>query len=458
MQVLSKEGEENMRKASAVLLAFLFFLAAAPLVFAGGAPSGDFLKGYITQADKASNTVIFEPIDGGQSRNLALSKDIKAGDITLNKKVLINLSMENGHKVISKISPMFVPLVFNAFMYMIFVGFAGGLLSGFIGSGGAFVMTPCMMSIGVPGAIAVASNMCHKFPKSMVGGYKRYKYGQADLKLGVVVALSAIAGVQLGVYVQRWILDTWGQSGSSLYVSLAYVIILIIVGSYVFNDAWKLAKKGIEVKTSKWAQALQKMNLPPMIHFKRANVTISLWFTIPVGMGAGLLAATIGVGGFIGVPGMIYLLGASALVSSASELIVAFIMGLTGSLQWGFAGLIDIRLTILLLAGSLFGVQLGALGTTYVKDHIVKLVMGSIMLVVAVSRGLMIPVYLSHLGLADIADQTMAKLDMWSFIVLVISLTIGTVLILFYTIKGMITERKELKKEAVTHISYQPTE
>lgn len=190
-----------------------------------------------------------------------------------------------------------------------------------------------------------------------------------------------------------------------------------------------------------------------MIHFKRANLTISVWFTIPVGMGAGLLAATIGVGGFVGVPGLIYIVGASALVSSASELILAFIMGLTGSLQWGFAGLIDIRLTILLLAGSLFGVQLGALGTTYVKDHIVKLVMGSIMLVVAVSRGLMIPVYLSDLGLADVAAETSAMLDMGSFIVLVLSLTIGTVLILFYTIKGMIAERKELREEAA-QISY----
>lgn len=254
---MNKEVEENMRKTT-TLLALLFFLVAAPLAFAGGAPSGDFLTGYITQVDEAANTVVFEPIDGGQSRILPLGGNIEARDITLDKKVLINMSMENGHKVISKISIMFVPLLFKAFLYMIFVGFAGGLLSGFIGSGGAFVMTPCMMSMGVPGAIAVASNMCHKFPKSMVGGYKRYKYGQADLKLGVIVAISAIVGVQLGVYIQRWILNTWGQSGSSLYVSLAYVIILIIVGGYVFNDARKLAKTGVDGKAPSWPKPFKK--------------------------------------------------------------------------------------------------------------------------------------------------------------------------------------------------------
>ncbi len=438
-----------MRKTIVAPLLLLFVLNASSLVFAGAGGGGDYLKGYVKQVDETANTVVFEPIDSSDSRTLTLGRGIEAREIPKDKKVLINMSVQDGEKIVSKISPMFLSLMGKGIIYMIFVGFAGGLLSGFIGSGGAFVMTPCMMSLGVPGGIAVASNMCHKFPKSMVGGYKRYKYGQADLKLGIIAALSALAGVQIGVYVQRWILSTFGQSGSSLYVSLAYVIILVLVGGYVFRDAWKLTKNAgeLEVKPPKIAQALQKIYLPPMIHFKRANLTISLWFTVPVGFGAGLLAATIGVGGFVGVPGMIYIIGASALVASASELILAFIMGLTGALQWGFAGLIDIRLTVLLLAGSLFGVQLGALGTTYVRDHIVKLVMGSIMLVVAISRGLMIPVYLSDLGLINIASQTANILDKCSFILLVLSLILGTLLILYYTIKGMKAEKKELARK-----------
>ena len=83
------------------------------------------------------------------------------------------------------------------------VGFIGGLVSGFIGSGGAFVLTPGMMSLGVPGTVAVASNMCHKFPKAMVGAYKRWKYGQVDLKLGLVMAASAGVGVWIGIQIQE---------------------------------------------------------------------------------------------------------------------------------------------------------------------------------------------------------------------------------------------------------------
>ena len=142
---------------------------------------------------------------------------------------------------------------------------------------------------------------------------------------------------------------------------------------------------------------MMKINLPPMMEFKVAKVRISAWVTIPVGLLTGMLAATIAVGGFIGVPGMIYVVGASALVASATELIIAFVMGAWGSIQWGMSGLIDIRLTLLILAGSLIGVQLGALGTTYVKDYMIKMVMAAVMLIVAVSRGAKIPGYLADL-------------------------------------------------------------
>ena len=85
----------------------------------------------------------------------------------------------------------FIDLNTMNILFLFVVGFIGGLVSGFIGSGGAFVLTPGMMSLGVVGTVAVASNMCHKFPKAMVGAYKRFKYGQVDIKLGLVMAASA---------------------------------------------------------------------------------------------------------------------------------------------------------------------------------------------------------------------------------------------------------------------------
>ncbi|RKZ45041.1 MAG: sulfite exporter TauE/SafE family protein, partial [Gammaproteobacteria bacterium] len=124
----------------------------------------------------------------------------------------------------------FLELHLKDILFLFIVGFIGGLVSGFIGSGGAFVLTPAMMSMGVPAIMAVASNMCHKFPKALVGSIKRAKYGQVDLKLGLIMGISAEAGVLYGASIQTQIKEAFGDVGSNLYVSFVFVVVLAIVG------------------------------------------------------------------------------------------------------------------------------------------------------------------------------------------------------------------------------------
>ncbi len=324
----------------------------------------------------------------------------------------------------------FIELTAEAVAFLFIVGFIGGLVSGFIGSGGAFVLTPGMMSLGVPGTVAVASNMCHKFPKALVGAIKRFRYGQVDIKLGLVMAASAGVGVQIGIKIQKLILTAWGQAGSDLYVSLSFVAVLVVVGGIVLRDALTSSAADGDEGPGPLARRLAQWNLPPMITFKTAGVRVSLWLTVPVGLATGMLAATIAVGGFIGVPGMIYVLGASGLVASATELVIAFVMGLGGSVNWALQGMVDIRLVLIILGGSLLGVQLGAIGTTYVREHMIKVVMAAIMLIVAVSRALAVPKYLVKLDLMTLSEGTVAALDTISFAFMCLALLVGSVIIL----------------------------
>jgi len=342
----------------------------------------------------------------------------------------------------------FIDLGLVGILFLFFVGFVGGLVSGFIGSGGAFVLTPGMMSLGVPGTVAVASNMCHKFPKALVGAIKRYRYGQVDIKMGLIIGVSAEIGVQIGIKVQRFILAAWGEAGSNLYVSVAFVLVLVTVGSFVLKDALQTKREGGVEKVTNLAKKLQSINLWPMITFKQSNIRISLWLTAPVGLGAGLLAATIAVGGFAGVPGMIYLIGMTSLMASATELVVAFVMGLGGTLIWAWFGMVDIRLTLIILAGSLFGVQLGAIGTTYVKDYMIKFVMATIMLIVAVSRGLAMPKYLAQLDLISMDETVIWWLTKISFVFMCTALLIGAFIILKAMVLGRRAERLEEAAQA----------
>jgi len=433
-----------------LLLILMFALVPLSLIaqsaLAAGGPPTDILKGVITEVNAADRTVIFQKGDTKEFMTLALGADMQPEDIRMNKKVLISLDKNAGDNVMKDISIMFMDMNGSKLIALLVIGLVGGLLSGFIGSGGAFVMTPAMMSLGVPGAVAVASNMCHKFPKAMIGAYKRWKYGQADIKLGLVMAVTAVIGVQIGIKIQKYILNHFGNAGSNLYVSTIFMIVLVFVGGYVFYDAWKLAKGDGKETVSKLAVRMQKIQLAPMMHFKTAKVTISAWITIPVGLFTGMLAATIAVGGFIGVPGMIYVIGASAVVASATELIIAFVMGAWGSVQWGLSGLIDIRLSLLLLATSLIGVQLGALGTTYVKDYIIKVVMATTMLIVAVSRGAKIPGYLADLDLMTPMNAPIhALLESVSFWALVTALGSAGIIITVAMVKGMSADRHNKK-------------
>lgn len=440
-----------MRKLFVVVCTVLMVISFMQSAYAGGPPPKNVMKGVFISTDASAGTATIK-VDGKDTpRVLNIGEEIKIEDVILNRKVLVSLDTHAGPNVIKDISIMFMDMTLGKILAFLAIGLIGGLLSGFIGSGGAFVLTPAMMSMGAPGAVAVASNMCHKFPKAMVGAYKRWKYGQADIKLGLVMAVTAMIGVEIGIKIQKFILNHWGNAGSNLYVSVVFVLVLVLVGGYVFLDAYKLAKGQSEEKVSNLALSLQKINLWPMMEFKVANVRISAWVTVPVGLFTGMLAATIAVGGFVGVPGMIYVVGASAMVASATELVVAFIMGAYGSIQWGISGLIDIRMTLLILAGSLVGVQLGALGTTYVKDYVIKVVMASVMLIVAVSRGAKVPGYLADLNIIPQLEKTLSSvLNSVSFWALMAALAVAGVIISVAMFKGMMESRAE-ERQATLH-------
>jgi uncharacterized membrane protein YfcA len=268
--------------------------------------------------------------------------------------------------------------------------------------------------------------------------------------------VSAEAGVLFGAHIQENIRKSFGDAGSDLYVSAAFVLVLGIVGTFILLDAIKAHRAGeehYEEKMTKLARWIQSVNIPgTMVYFRSLNARVSFLFTIPLGFATGMLAATIAVGGFIGVPAMIYVLGVPSLISSATELVIAFVMGMGGSFKYALSGLVDIRLSMILLAGSLFGVQLGAIGTTYVKGNIIKIVMGLIMVIVLFSRALMIPVYMSQLGVIRTLDETTRKiLSNASFSTMAFALLLGAFIIFRAIFKGIRAEKKIKIEGALEH-------
>jgi len=347
----------------------------------------------------------------------------------------------------------FLDLNATTVVVLFVVGFIGGLASGFIGSGGAFVLTPAMMSLGVPAIVAVASNMAHKFPKALVGAIKRAKYGQVDVKLGVVMGLFAEGGVFIGKEIMTGIRTRFGDTGTDLYVSAVFIVVLAIVGTVVLRDGLHSRRGTTQTNCElpRLARWVRSIHVPgTMMKFRSMNdASVSLLFVAPLGLATGMLAASIAVGGFIGVPAVMYFLGVPAIMASATELVIAFVMGTGGSLFYAWEGFVDIRLSMIILAGSLFGVQLGAIGTTYARESSVKLVMAMIMLMVLVSRVIQLPVYLAGIGmLAPLTAATRELLGTLSFVTLALALIAGAGAILATMFKGM-TEHRHIASAVV---------
>ncbi len=252
----------------------------------------------------------------------------------------------------------FIDLTATSSFTLLLIGFVGGLVSGFIGSGGAFVLTPAMMTLGAPGIVAVASNMAHKFPKALVASIKRAKLGQVDVKLGLIMGAFAEIGVYVGKEIMTHIREQYGDIGTDFYVSIIFVITLAIIGGMILRDARRTTDSSCTEHEATDKQTLakwiQSIHIPgTMIYLRSIDAKVSVLIIAPLGFATGLLAAFIAVGGFIGVPAMMFVLGVPAIIATATELVVAFVMGLGGSMLYAWEGYVDIRLSMLILAGSL---------------------------------------------------------------------------------------------------------
>ena len=342
----------------------------------------------------------------------------------------------------------FIQMNMETYLVIAFLGFLGGMLSGFFGSGGAFVMTPGMMSMGIPGIAAVGGNISHKFGKALMGSKRHAEMGHVDSKLGIVMVVFLLTGLEIAVNVQTYIYEMIGKAASDLYISIIFIIVLTIVAGFIAND---IRKSKNEISTSedtknRFYKKIQKINIPPMMEFKTAKIRVSLWFPAIIALFTGFLAGTIGVGGFIGVPGMIYLLGLPATVAAGTELFLAIFDGAVGSYLYTVSGFLDIRIPVLLYLGSMIGIQAGAIATKYVADVTIKLVLLLVIITSEVSRVLSIPKYLNNMNIIQIDHSLSSLLNVVGGWVLYIGAAIGVLIILVSMRKGM--KRSSISSEA----------
>ena len=245
----------------------------------------------------------------------------------------------------------------NAFL-LLGLGGIVGILSGMFGVGGGFLMTPLLFFIGIPPAVAVATEANQIVASSFSGVLAHFKRKTVDLRMGTVLLIGGLVGAALGVVVFNY-LKAIGQV--DLLVKLCYVVFLGVVGALMFIEslnAIRQSKRAAAPKRKKhnWIHAL-----PFKMKFRVSGLYFSVIPPLIVGVVVGILAAIMGVGGgFIMVPAMIYLLGMPTKVVVGTSLFqIIFVTAFTTMLHATTNYTVDIVLAVLLLVGGVIGAQIG---------------------------------------------------------------------------------------------------
>ena len=258
-------------------------------------------------------------------------------------------------------------------LLIIFIGMLVGGLSGLFGVGGGFLMTPLLIFLGIPPAVAVGTEAPHVLASSISGAIAHWRRRNVDIKMGFILLLGGIAGSTVGVNIFK-ILIGFGQV--DLIIQLLFIFFLGLVGfSMLFESARTTIKKYRTTSTirTKLHQHSWLHGLPFKMRFHRSKLYISTIPPLLIGFLVGILSAMMGVGGgFIMIPAMVYILGMSTNVVVGTSLFqIIFVTANSTFFQSYINQTVDIVLAALMILGGVIGAQIGArLGTRFRAEYL----------------------------------------------------------------------------------------
>lgn len=276
---------------------------------------------------------------------------------------------------------------------LIVIGFIIGVLGGFFGVGGSFLAGPSLFALGVPMNFVVGTDLAHIVGKSIVAAKKHRALGNVDLKLGSIMVVGTIAGVEIGA---QGIEALKHRANIDQVVGITFVVVLISISAFV---AWEsmltirmqrerereaeqsgvatrvLAGKEDESAFDHIARRIHDIQLPPMISLPVSGIErVSLWLILLVALVGGVFSGFLGGGaGYIRMPSMVYLLGVPTHVAVGTDLFEVVISASYGTFTHALKGNVDILIALVMHTGAAIGAQIGAATTEYFRGPKIRL-------------------------------------------------------------------------------------
>jgi len=271
------------------------------------------------------------------------------------------------------------------------IGFTVGILGGFFGVGGGFIGGPLMYWAGVPMNFVVGTDLAHMTGKSIIATRRHRAMGHVDIKVGLLMVISSIVGVEIGARV----IEMLKVAGSvDVVVGVTYIAIQVAVSLFT---AWESIRTlriksagGTAAKDTVGFQSFTKrihsIKLPPVISLPVSGIeSISLWVVLGVGLFTGVLSGLLGIGGgFVRMPLLVYLMGIPTHVAVGTDLFEIIISAGFGTVTHALKGNVDISMALMMQMGAAFGAQIGAVATRFFSGPYIRLAFSVLPLIGAV--------------------------------------------------------------------------
>jgi uncharacterized membrane protein YfcA len=273
-------------------------------------------------------------------------------------------------------------------LFLIGIGFLVGILGGFFGVGGGFIAGPLMFWSRVPMNFVVGTDLAHMTGKSIVAAKRHRTLGHVDIKLGFVMVLGTVVGVEIGAQIVEALKKTGNVDE---IIGISYIVILLVISAFT---AWESLRAIQMIRADSLSvndvisftnitRRIHRIRLRPMVSFPGSGIEeISVWVVLLVGMVSGVLAGALGVGGgFIRMPLLVYIIGVPTHVAVGTDLFEIVISAGFGTITHALKGNVDVLMALVMQTGAAVGAQIGATATRYFAGPRIRLLFSMLPLV-----------------------------------------------------------------------------
>ncbi len=245
---------------------------------------------------------------------------------------------------------------------LVLLGFGVGIVSAFLGIGGAWLITPALNVLGFPMTYAIGTDIAHMGGKGLLATFYHARKKSVDYPMALFMLIGTVFGIEAGAQTVMFLEEIHKVESVLRWI---YIVLLSLISALIF-----LKRKQQEIH---WPKKLHLMFPRPIFYFKTSDIRCSIWLPILIGLLTGYAAGFLGIGGgLLRLPMLIYCMGCPVLVAVGTDLFEVMLSGFYGGFSYALKGRVDYLAASLMLMGAVLGTKIGVIAAYRVPDQKIK--------------------------------------------------------------------------------------